>query len=343
MRKWFSLLLAAVMLSLAACGTAAPGATTAPSTTSAPETTDQTTEAAPSLRLTIACTQAEDSLPSQGAAAFSEKLAELSDNHLTCTLLAGGTMGTDAEVTAMLQSAKCDLSPLPVSALTELCPELGVLGLPFLFESYQEAREMLDGEAGQMLTQKLADAGLHSLGWMTTGFRQVTANQAITTPAEFQDLAIHTQQDALHQAVFQALGAVPTAVNSDELYDALEQGAVDGQEDTYLNISRKDLSRVQSHVMETNHVLELTVLLMSDAAYQNLTEPQRAWVEQAAAYAADVEWAAAMEENEVAKQSCIENGMTAITLGRQSLVDAAGPVYDEYREQYGELMRLFNR
>ncbi|MGM9604878.1 MAG: hypothetical protein ACI3XG_07410, partial [Faecousia sp.] len=104
-----------------------------------------------------------------------------------------------------------------------------------------------------------------------------------------------------------------------------------------------DLSRVQSHVMETNHVLELSILVISDAAYQSLTDQQRAWLEQAAAYAADVEWAAAMEESEAAKQSCIENGMTAITLGRQALVDAAGPVYDEYREQYGELMRLFNR
>ncbi|MGM9604181.1 MAG: TRAP transporter substrate-binding protein DctP, partial [Faecousia sp.] len=260
MKKWFSLLLAAVMLSLAACGTTAPGGaassgTTAPTTV--PTTTAQTTEAAPSLRLTIAYTQAEDSLPGRGAAAFSEKLAELSDENLTCTLLAGGTLGTDAEVTAMLQSAKCDLSVLPVSSLTELCPELGVLGLPFLFESYQEARELLDAEAGRMLTESLAASGLHSLGWMTTGFRQVTANQAITTPAEFQGLAIYTQQDELHQAVFQALGAVPTAVNADELHDALEQGVVDGQEDTYLNISRKDLSRVQSHVMETNHVLEL--------------------------------------------------------------------------------------
>lgn len=342
MKKWYSLLLAAVMLSLSACGNTGTGAAPSSETTT-PTTTAQTTQAAPSLRLTIACTQAEDSLPGRGAAAFSEMLEERSDGNLTCTLLAGGTMGTDAEVTAMLQSGKCDVSLLPVSSLTALCPELEVLGLPFLFESYQEARETLDGEAGRMLTENLTASGLHCLGWMTTGFRQVTANRAISTPADFQGLAIQTQPDTLHQAVFQALGAVPTAVIAGELYDALEQGAVDGQEDTYLNISSKELSRVQSHVMETNHVLELSMLVMSDAAYRNLTDQQRAWVEQAAAYASDVEWAAAMEENEVAKQSCIENGMTAITLGRQSLVDAAGPVYDEYREQYGELMRLFNR
>ena len=178
---------------------------------------------------------------------------------------------------------------------------------------------------------------------MTTGFRQVTANRAVTAPAEFRGLSIHTQQDELHQAVFQALGAIPTAVNADELRDALEQGAVDGQEDTYLNISSRDLSRVQSHVMETNHVLELSMLVMSDAAYRNLTDRQRTWLAEAAAHACDAEWTAAMEENEVAKQDCIEKGMTAITLGRQSLVDAAGPVYDQYREQYGELMKAFNR
>lgn len=342
MKKRISLLLAAVTLTLAACTTAAPGGTV-PSETDAPTTTVPTTQAEPSLRLTLAFTQAEDSLPGQGAAVFSEKLGLLSDEKLTCTLLPGGTMGTDTEVTAMLQSAKCDLGLLPVSALTELCPELEVLGLPFLFESYQEAREILDGEAGQALTERLTASGLHCLGWMTTGFRQVTANRAVTAPEDFRNLSIHTQTDTLHQAVFQALGAIPTAVNADELPDALEQGAVDGQEDTYLNIRAKELSRVQSHVMETNHVLELSILVMSDAAYQSLTDQQRAWLEQAASAAADEEWAAAIEENEVAKQDCIEKGMTAITLGRQSLVDAAGPVYDEYRTQYGELMRLFNR
>lgn len=342
MKKWFSLLLAAVTLTLAACATASSGRNV-PSETTAPAATVPTTPVESSLRLTIAFTQAEDSLPGRGAAAFSEKLAELSGENLTCTLLPGGTMGTDAEVAAFLQNGKCDLGLLPVSSLVELCPELGVLGLPFLFESYQEAQSILKGEAGASLTESLTTAGLHCLGWMTTGFRQVTANRAVTAPAEFRGLSIHTQQDELHQAVFQALGAIPTAVNADELRDALEQGAVDGQEDTYLNISSRELSRVQSHVMETNHVLELSMLVMSDAAYRNLTDRQRTWLAEAAAHACDAEWTAAMEENEVAKQDCIEKGMTAITLGRQSLVDAAGPVYDEYRAQYGELMKAFNR
>lgn len=342
MKKRFSLLLAAVTLTLAACAATAPGST-APSETTTPVTTLPITPSEPSLRLTVAFSQGEESLPGQGAAAFSEQLAELSGENLTCTLLPGGTMGTDAEVASLLQNGKCDLGILPVSSLVELCPELGVLGLPFLFESYQEARDILKGEAGATLTESLTAAGLHCLGWMTTGFRQVTANRAITAPAEFRGLSIHTQQDELHQAVFQALGAIPTAVNADELRDALEQGAVDGQEDTYLNISSKDLSRVQSHVMETNHVLELSMVVMSDAAYRNLTDRQRTWLTETATHACGTEWTAAMEENEVAKQDCIEKGMTAITLGRQSLVDAAGPVYDQYREQYGPLMRLFNR
>ena len=337
MKKGLVLLAVAVLLT--ACSTASPQpATTNPTTT---ETTVTETTQAPPLRLTIACTAPEDSLLGQGAAAFSEKLETLSGGSVTCSLLAGGTMGTDTEVISMLQSGNCDVSLLPVSALTTQCPELGVLGLPFLFESYQEARELLGDQA--MFSESLAAPGLRSLGWMTTGFRQVTANRAISTPADFQGLAIQTQPDELHQAVFQALGAVPTMVSADELYDALEQGAVDGQESSYLSIDNRDLCRVQSHVMETNHVLELHILAISDAAYQNLTDQQRTWLEQAAKDAVDIQWAAAMEENEVAKQSCIEKGMTAITLGRQSLVDAAGPVYDEYREQYGELMRAFNR
>lgn len=341
MKKWFTLLLAAMMLTLAACAATAPVSTVPSETTT--QATIPTLQTEPSPRLNLAFTQAEDSLPGQGATAFAEKLEQLTDGNLTCTLLSGGAMGTDAEVLALLQNGNCDLGLLPVSSLTTLSPELEVLGLPFLFESYQEAWNILEGEAGTTLTEGLSAAGLHCLGWMTTGFRQVTANQAIATPEDFQNLSIHTQTDALHQAVFQALGAIPTTVNMDELYDALDQGAVDGQEDTYLNIRTKELSQVQSHVMETNHVLELHLLVMSDDSYQSLTDRQRTWLAEAASHAAEIEWAAAMEENEAAKQDCIENGMTAITLGRQSLVDAAGTVYDQYREQYGQLMALFNR
>lgn len=339
MKKRLSLLLAALTLLLAACGTAAP----APTTQTTTPTTVETTTQAPSMRLTLACSQTEDSLLGRGAVAFCQELATRSGEQLTCTLLPGGSLGTDEQVIPMLQGGKCDLSLLPAASLTQLCPELEVLGLPFLFESDREARELLGGEAGTLLAERLASSGLRTLGWMTTGFRQVTANQAINTPADFQGLAIRTQPDELHRALFQALGATPTLVLEEELLEALEQGAVDGQEDTYLNISAKELSQVQSHVMETNHVLELALLVISDAQFQNLSQEQRTWLQEAAAQAENTQWAAAMEENDTAKQDCIEKGMISITLGRQALVDAAGPVYDQYREQYGKLMSLFNR
>lgn len=332
MKKAIALILAMVMaLSLAACG---GSATTAK--TDAPA-------ASASVNLTVAYADAEDSVFGKGVAAFAEKLNELSGGTMTCTIYPNGTLGSIAEVAAMIQQGTCDVSPIVTSSLVDFCPELGVFDLPFLFSDYDDARNTINGEVGTHLAQKLSESNMHVGSWMTMGFRETTSKKPINSVADFQGLKIRTQSNEVHQAIFNTLGASATIISFSELYTAMEQGTVDAQENPYVNISNNAYFEVQDYLIETNHVFQLAALLISESTYNKLTDEQKAWVDEAASYGADAEWTATMSDNEAAKQACIDKGMTFISLDHDELLNATKGVYDTYGEKYGDLLTMMGK
>ena len=340
MKKVFAVTLAAAMaLSLAACG----GSSSTQATTAAAAQTQAAAAAAPAaekVELTVAYADAENSVFGKGCAAFAEKLEELSGGSMTCNIFANGTLGTIPEVAAMIQQGTCDVSPIVTSSLVDFCPDLGVFDLPFMFADYDAARSAINGEVGTTLAGKLEASSMHVGSWMTMGFREVTSSKPINSIADFNGLKIRTQSNEVHQAIFSALGAAPTVISFSELYTAMEQNTVDAQENPYVNIANNAYYEVQNYLVETNHVFQLAALLISESKYHSLSDEQKAWVDEAAAYAADVEWKATMDDNETAKQTCIDKGMNYVELDHDELLAATAGVYDQYREKYSDLLGM---
>lgn len=333
-----SALALALSLSLVACSSST---STNSGTTSG--TSDDGNTAASAINLTVAYADAENSVFGKGAAAFAEKLKELSGGTITCTIYPNGTLGTVTEVAAMIQQGTCDVSPIVTSSLVDFCSELGVFDLPFLFEDYDDARTTIEGEAGDYLAEQMAASNLRVASWMTMGFRETTSTKPINSVADFTGLKIRVQSNEVHQAIFDTLGANPTIINFSELYTAMEQKTVDAQENPYVNIASGAYYEVQDYLIETNHVFQLAALLISDSTYSKLTDEQKTWVDEAAAYAADVEWDATETDNEEAKQQCIDAGMTFVSLDYEELLAATQSVYDTYDEQYGSLLEMMGK
>jgi len=347
MKKLIAAALAASMaLSLAACGgsSSATSTTAAPAAAPAAETTAAETKAeapaAEKVELTVAYADAEDSVFGKGCAAFAEKLEELSGGSMTCSIFPNGTLGSIPEVAAMIQQGTCDVSPIVTSSLVDFCPDLGVFDLPFMFADYDAARDVISGEVGTTLADKLEASSMHVGSWMTMGFREVTSSKPIESVADFKGLKIRTQSNEVHQAIFNGLGAAATVINFSELYTAMEQKTVDAQENPYVNIANNAYYEVQSYLVETNHVFQLAALLISESKYNSLSDEQKAWVDEAAAYAADVEWQATIDDNETAKQTCIDKGMTFVELDHDELLAATAGVYDQYRDTYSDLLGM---
>lgn len=329
-----------MVFSLTACGS---GAGTEKTGDASGNQTAESGAAAETIDLSVAYADAENSVFAKGADAFAEKLSELSGGTMTCTMYPNGTLGSISEVAAMIQQGTCDVSPIVTSSLVDFCPELGLFDLPFLFTDYDDARTTIEGEIGTYFSEQLASAGMHVGSWLTMGFRETTSSKPISTVADFKGLKIRVQSNEVHQAIFNALGAAPTVINFSELYTAMEQGTVDAQENPYVNIASNAYFEVQDYLVETNHVFQFAAMLVSDETYNSLTDEQKGWVDEAAAYAADVEWQATQEDNEAAKQTCIDAGMTLVELDHDELLAATQSVYDTYETQYGSLLDVMGK
>jgi tripartite ATP-independent transporter DctP family solute receptor len=115
--------------------------------------------------------------------------------------------------------------------LSRTAPEISALSVPFLFTDRKQAFRVVDGKVGKLIADRLEAKGFHLLGFMELGARHTTNNvRPIRTLADFRGLKIRLQPDDIHLATFRALGANPVAMDIKEVYSALQQGVLDGQE-----------------------------------------------------------------------------------------------------------------
>ena len=267
------------------------------------------------------------------------------DGKVGVEIYSAGQLGDDVTATEMVVAGQLDANNTSTAPLVNYVPELGIFDIPFLFADEAEADYILDNtEVGTFLNGKLEENGIINVAWNENGFRELTnSKRAVATVDDVAGLKIRTQSNEVHQAIFSALGASPTVISFSELYTAMEQGTVDAQENPYVNIANNAYYEVQKNLVETNHVFQLAALLISESKYQSLTDEEKAWVAEAAQAAADAEWAATISDNETAKQKAIDAGMTFVTLDHDELFAATQSVYDQYRDQYSNLLSLMGK
>lgn len=291
----------------------------------------------------LAYADPEDSIFGKAAIAFAEKLSEVSDGKMSVTLFPNGTLGAISEIPAMLQQGSCDATLIVTSSLVDLCPQMGVFDLPFLFEDYDDAYKAVYGDAGNFLKDKLKDQNMVISDWLTMGFREITSNKPIRSLSDFKGVKIRTQSNEVHQAIFSALGASPTIISFSELYTALEQGTVDAQENPYVNIYNNTYYDVQKYLVETNHVFQVAAMVFSKTTMDEFTSEQKQWIAEASKYASEIEWKVTKEDNEKAKKGAIEKGMDFIKLDHQELLNSTKSVYDKYHNDFGEILDLMGK
>ncbi|GGB43718.1 C4-dicarboxylate ABC transporter substrate-binding protein [Roseibium aquae] len=270
-----------------------------------------------------------------GAQAFLDTLAELSDGAFTGEQAPAGQLGGERDMIEGLQIGSLDLVITSTGPLGNFVPEVLAIDLPFLFRDYDHARRVLDGEIGQELLDAIGENDLVGLAWTENGFRHVTNSQRpVTSPADLSGLKLRTMENAVHMAAFEGMGAAPTPMAFPEVFGALQQGVVDGQENPITVITASRFWEVQGYVTLTGHVYSPAIVLASPILFDSLTEEQQGWFREAAAASAAATRAEVdrLEAEGVALMR--ENGMEVITeIDRapfQALAaEAAWPVYTD--------------
>ena len=218
-----------------------------------------------------------------GAVKFAEIVSQKSGGKMKVKLFPGGTLGGDVAVMSSLQGGTVDFTAVNAGLLYGNVKDYAVLDIPYLFNNVQEADAVVDGPVGKALTDQLPAKGLLGLTFWEYGFRNLSnSKRPVTKLEDLQGLKIRVVQAPIYIDTFNALGANAAPLPLPELYSALEQHAVDGQENPLNVILFNKFYEVNKFVSRTQHIYNPLQLLMSKKTWDKLTPAEQKIIQDAA-------------------------------------------------------------
>ncbi|MFT4243082.1 MAG: TRAP transporter substrate-binding protein [Acidovorax sp.] len=222
-----------------------------------------------------------------GAEKFAEIVAARSGGKLKVNVFPGGTLGGDAANVSALQGGTIEIVALNSGILAAQVKDFVVYDFPFMFANAREADAVVDGPFGQKLHAKLQEKGIVGLAYWELGFRQLTnSRRPVTKVEDIAGLKLRVIPSPINLDWVKALGGNPTPLAFPELYAALEQKAVDGQENPVSVIQANKFAEVQKYLTLTNHQYNPQSLIFSKKVWDGLSAAEQKVLQDAAVEAA---------------------------------------------------------
>lgn len=257
----------------------------------------------------------------------------------TVNVAPSATMGDDVEMLTSVAAGVIQVTANSQGAMSQIVPEIGLIGLPFLFEDQTTAWEVLDGEIGDMLDEHAQQAGLKILGFWDNGIRHVShVSKAVPSPADISGMKIRTPPDQMTIDIFEALGASPAPLAFSELPTALQSGVFDGQENPLVNIYTSKIHEITPFITLTGHKYESTPVVAGLAWWSGLDEETQNCALEATAEAGKLQREMSLEANDSLRPTMEAEGVTFTAADHQAYVEATASVYEKYSAEYPELV-----
>jgi tripartite ATP-independent transporter DctP family solute receptor len=207
---------------------------------------------------------------------MAEKVKQRTAGRVDIRLHPGGALGGDREVIEGVQIGTVEMTISSTSIFANFVPDVQVLDIPFLFRDFDHAQGVLDGAYGKELLAKFDARGFKGLALGGIGFRQLTnSKRPVTGVDDVKGLKIRTQENPIHIQVWRALGSQPTPMAIPEVFTALQQGVMDGQENPIGAIINNRFGQVQKYLTISNHAFTPVALVISPAAFASLSPADR--------------------------------------------------------------------
>lgn len=290
--------------------------------------------------------QTEDTPKGMAALRFKKEVERRSDGRISVEIFPNSELYGDEDELQAQQSGSVEmLAPAPAK-LTTIAPQLQVLDLPFLFESYAEIPQVVTRESlvGQAIydSKELEERGLRVIGLWDLGLKHFISNRAIRQPEDLQGqtLRIQSGSDVLRTQT-ELWGANPEPMSFSEVYSALQQGVLDGLENTYSSFYSQNMHEIGDYITVTNHGYIGYVLTINNEFYDSLPDELQQAVREAADEASAYNREIAEEENQQSREAIEEAGTTKFIemteKNRQALKEAVVPeVYEQHVDVIGK-------
>jgi TRAP-type transport system periplasmic protein len=247
-----------------------------------------------------------------------------------------GSLGGERESIESVQLGTQELTFTSTGPVPNFVPEAKILDVPFLFRDKAHAQAVLDGPIGQEMLKLFEPKGFKALAWGENGVRHMTNNKrAVNSPDDLKGLKMRTMENPIHIAAYKGFGIVPTPMAFPEVFAALQQGTVDGQENPLSVIMAGKFDQVQKYLTLTGHVYSPCVWLMNKAVFDKLTPAdQQAFIE-AAKEGTKANRARVAEDDLKGVADLRSKGMQIIeNPDKTKFVAALGPVNTEFEKQF---------
>ena len=249
-----------------------------------------------------------------------------------------GSLGGERESIEAVQLGTQELTFTSTGPVPNFVPAARILDIPFLFRDKAHARAVLDGPIGQEMLKEFESKGFKALAWGENGVRHMTnSKRSVNSPEDLKGLKMRTMENPVHVAAYKGFGIVTTPMAFPEVFTALQQGTVDGQENPLSVIMAAKFDQVQKHLSLTGHVYSPAIFLMNKASFDKLSAADKQVFLDAAAEAVKANRARVDEDDAKGVAELRSKGMTVVeNVDKAKFQAALTPVYAEFEKQFGK-------
>ncbi len=286
---------------------------------------------AQAVKLTLGHGAAPGNPRHEASVRFAEVLKAKTGGRIEVQVAPSAQLGDDAAMVTALRTGALDLSANSQGAVANAVPEYAAFGMPFLVPTPAAAFKLLDGPLGKELGERSAEKGMVLLGAWDNGIRHMTnSKRPISKVDDMKGLKMRVPPDATLVDIMKSVGAEAQQIRFAELYVALQQGVVDGQENPLVNIHASKLYEVQKHLALTSHQFQMTPLLMSKRTWDRLSDADKKAVQEAAAEATALQRKLSQEADDKLLADLKSKGVQVTTPDRAGFEKATSDVDDKW-------------
>jgi tripartite ATP-independent transporter DctP family solute receptor len=269
---------------------------------------------------------------------FAREVAKRTNGRYQIQNFYAGALGAERESIEGVQLGTLDLTMTSTGPVPNFVPEVAILDIPFLFRDYAQARSVLDGPIGQDLLQKFPAKGIVALAWGENGFRHMTnSKRPVNGPEDLKGLKMRTMENPIHIQAYKQFGILPTPMAFTEVFTALQQGTVDGQENPLSVISAAKFDQVQKYITLTGHVYSPALILMSKAKWDALSPADKQAFAEAAKEAVKANRARIDDDERKVVAELKAHGMSVVeNVDKARFQATLAPTFTEFGKKFGQ-------
>ncbi len=268
---------------------------------------------------------------------FKKLVEERTDGKVQIKLFPNGQLGQERELIEALTFGNLDLAVITSSPVSNFVPEFGVLDIPYLFEDWEHVERFIDADVSKKLLKETEKVGIETFAFVPRGFRSVTNNDhPVKTPEDMKGLTLRVIESEVYLETINELGATATGMPWSDAYTAMQQGAIDGQENDYSINYTQNVFEVQKYLSLTEHIFAINTLMGSQQNLKKLPEDVQKIIAESAVEAAEKIAEHNLTEADVLRKALEDEGMVINEVDKEAFMKSVPKTQEKFSKKFGE-------